>query len=406
MVGSGAIQFLPLSPPETLNSITQLFRGGQSRPGLVVAGSDGPVLHVAGLRIPIPKSAGAFEAGQRVLVTLLNSGQTPTLRVAPQPPAQPPASPPPQAPTALLSKLLESLGVLSQQNLSAASAIVPTNVALPEQALRALMALFAARQNAGRALATISTLLQTALAAGAVSSEAVQIVEKLAARMKATDAGAFREAIATVREAAGKPAEARLAQLVLSGASSDIETVLRGSLYAELSRLSNDRKLAAFLKSNGQLAAFESAMEGLLEQLRGGEVHRARAAEIPYQFIDLPLNPQSGFDRVHLHFFGDGGAEDDDAAPSTSLLVFDLSLSRLGDMWITLRTTPNACSCRIQTCDPNAAATIDEHAHELSRALTDAGYPGTVVEAAAWEGDRFDAVADLFRNASGLDLSA
>ncbi len=144
----------------------------------------------------------------------------------------------------------------------------------------------------------------------------------------------------------------------------------------------------------------------LLEQLRGGDVHRARAAEIPYQFINLPLNPQSGFDRVHVHFFGDGSAEDDDAAPSTSLVVFDLSLSRLGDMWITLRTTPNACSCRIQTCDPNAAATIDEHAHDLSRALTDAGYPETVVEAAVWEGDRFDAVADLFRNASGLDLSA
>ena len=406
MVGSGAIQFLPLSLPETLNSITQLFRGGQTRPGLVIAGRDGLVLQVAGLRVPIPKSAGAFEAGQRVVVTLLNSGQTPTLRVALQPAVQHPVSPQPQAPLALLSKLLESLGALSQQNLSAASAIVPANVTLPEQALRALMALFPARRNAGRALATVSALLETALAAGAVSPEAVQTVERLAARMKATDAAAFREAIATVREATGRPAEARLAQLVRLGAASDPETVLRGSLYAELSRLSADRKLAGFLKSTGQFAAFESAIDSLLEQLRGGEVHRTRAADIPYQFIDLPLNPQSGFERVHVHFFGDGKTENDDDAPSASLVVFDLSLSRLGDMWITLRTTPNTCSCRIQASDPNAAAAIDEHAHELSSALTDAGYPGTTVEAAAWEGDRFDAVADLFRNASGLDISA
>ncbi len=406
MVGPGAIQFLPLSLPDTLNSITHLFRGGQTRPGLVTASREGLVLQVAGARVPIPKSAGTFEAGQRVVVSLVNSGQAPALRVAAQPAAPLPASPQPQAPLGLLSAVLESLGALSQQNLSAASAIVPTNIALPEQALRALMALFAARRNAGRALATVSALLETAVAAGAVSSEMAQTIERLAARMKATDAGAFREALSTLRAATGKPVEARLAQLLRSGADSDPEAVLRGSLYAELFRLSVDRKLAGFLKSAGQLAAFESAMDGLLEQLRGGDVHRTRAAEIPYQFINLPLNPQTGFERVHVHVFSDGkNAKENDTA-STSLVVFDLSLSRLGDMWIALRTTPNTCSCRIQTSDPQAAAAINEHAGELSNALADAGYPGTVVEAVVWEGDRFDAVADLFRSAAGLDISA
>ena len=406
MVGPGTIQFLPLSLPDTLNSITHLFRGGQTRPGLVITGREGLFLQVAGARIPIPKSAGTFKAGQRVVVTLVNSGQAPVLRVAPQPIVQQPAPPSPQAPLALLSAVLESLGALSQKNLAAAATIVPTNVALSEQALRALMTLFVARPGAGRALATLSALLETALAAGAVPSEAVQTVERLAAGMKATDARAFRKALSTVKAATGKAAETRLAQFVRSGTESDPETVLRGSLYAELSRLSADRKLAGFLKSTGQFAAFESAMDGLLEQLRGGDVHRMRAAEIPYQFIDLPLNPQSGFDRVHLHFFGDGKKDKENGAPSTYLVVFDLSLSRLGDMSIALRTTPKTCSCRIQTSSPAAAAAINEHAQELSKALADAGYPETVVEAAVWEGDRFDAVGDLFRSASGLDISA
>ena len=406
MVGPGTIQFLPLSLPDTLNSITHLFRGGQTRPGLVITGREGLFLQVAGARIPIPKSAGTFEAGQRVVITLVNSGQAPALRVAPQAIAQHPAPPSPQGPLPFLSAVLESLGALSQKNIAAAAAIVPANVALPEQALRALMALFAARRNAGRALATVSALLETALAAGAVSSEAVPTLERLAAQMKATEAGAFREALSTVEAATGKAVETRLAQLVRSGTDSDPETVLRGSLYAELSRLSADRKLAGFLKSTGGLAAFESALDGLLEQLRGGDVHRARAAEIPYQFINLPLNPQSGFDRVHVHFFGDGRNEKENGAPSTSLVVIDLSLSLLGAMWITLRTTPNTCSCRIQTIGPDAAAAINEHAQELSKALADAGYAETVVEAVVWEGDRFEAVADLFRSASGLDISA
>lgn len=361
---------------------------------------------MAGARIPIPKSAGAFESGQRVVVTLVESGQGPTLRISPQPAPYQAASTAPAAPLGLLSAVLESLGALSRQNLSAASSLLPASVALPEQAMRALLAMYVGRRDAGRALATVSTLLQGAVEAGAIPPEVAQTVEKLAARMKATDARAFRDALRAVRASTGKPAEARLAQLVLSGSDSDVQAALRESLYVQLTQLRANQKLSAFLKGTGRLGAFETAVDGLLEQLRGGDVQRMSASEIPYQLIELPLHPQSGFERAQVHFFGEENNTKQGGSPGTSLVVFDLSLSRLGDMWITLRTTQKTCTCRIETVDPNAAAMIEEHSEELANALAEAGYPGAVVESAAWEGDRLAAVADLFRGVSGLDISA
>ncbi|MCH7908456.1 MAG: flagellar hook-length control protein FliK, partial [Candidatus Hydrogenedentes bacterium] len=286
----------------------------------VLGDGDALVLQVAGARIPIPKSAGAFESGQRVVVTLVESGQGPTLRISPQPAPYQAASTAPAAPLGLLSAVLESLGALSRQNLSAASSL--------------------------------------------------------------------------------------LAQLVLSGSDSDVQAALRESLYVQLTQLRANQKLSAFLKGTGRLGAFETAVDGLLEQLRGGDVQRMSASEIPYQLIELPLHPQSGFERAQVHFFGEENNTKQGGSPGTSLVVFDLSLSRLGDMWITLRTTENMCTCRIETVDPNAAAMIEEHSEELANALAEAGYPGAVVESAAWEGDRLAAVADLFRGVSGLDISA
>ncbi|MDK1021101.1 MAG: flagellar hook-length control protein FliK, partial [Candidatus Hydrogenedentes bacterium] len=197
-----------------------------------------------------------------------------------------------------------------------------------------------------------------------------------------------------------------LAQLVLSGSDSDVQAALRESLYVQLTQLRANQKLSAFLKGTGRLGAFETAVDGLLEQLRGGDVQRMSASEIPYQLIELPLHPQSGFERAQVHFFGEENNTKQGGSPGTSLVVFDLSLSRLGDMWITLRTTQKTCTCRIETVDPNAAAMIEEHSEELANALAEAGYPGAVVESAAWEGDRLAAVADLFRGVSGLDISA
>ena len=406
MVGPGSVQFLPVSLTGAIDSIAHLLRGGQTFRGLVLGDSDALVLLVAGARIRIPKSAGAFESGQRVVVTLVDSGQGPTLRISPQPAAVQAASAAPAAPIGLLSAVLESLGALSRQNLSAAASLLPANVALPEQAMRALLAVLVGHRDAGRALATVSTLLQNAVEAGVISPEAAQTVAKLAARMKAADAAAFRDALRAVRASTGKPVEARLAQLLLSGSESDVQAALRESLYAQLTQLRADRKLFAFLKSTGRLGAFETAVDGLLEQLRGGDVQRMSASEIPYQLIDLPLHPQSGFERAQVHFFGGGKNERQDGMPGTPLVVFDLSLSRLGDMWITLRTMEKTCTCRIETVDPKAATMIEEHSAELVDALAEAGYPGAVVESESWEGDRLAAVADLFRGVSGLDISA
>lgn len=406
MVDLGSVQILPVSPTGAIDSVAHLFRGGQSLRGLILGDGDALVLQVAGLRIPIRRSAGAFEPGQRVVVTLVESAQGPTLRISPQPPTTPAAPTAPAAPLGLLSAVLESLGALSRQNISAASSLLPASVTLSEQAIRALLAVFIGRRDAGRALATVSMLLQGAVEAGVISSEAAQTVQKLAARMKATDAAAFREALRAVRASTGDPVEARLAQLVLSGNASDVQAALRESLYAQLSRLRADEKLSGFLKSTGGLGTFETAADGLLEQLRGGDVQRMSASEIPYQLIDLPLHPQSGFKRAQVHFFGEEKNEQQDGMPGTSLVVFDLSMSRLGDMWITLRTTENMCTCRIETVDPNAATMIEAHSEELANALAEAGYPGVVVESQHWDGDRLGAVADLFRGISGLDVSA
>lgn len=406
MVGPGSVQFLPVSLTGAADSVANLFQGGQTLRGLVLSEGDSLVLQVAGARVPIARGAGAFESGQRVVVTLVESGQGPALRISPQPATVQAASAAPAAPLGLLSAVLESLGALSRQNLSAAASLLPASAALPEKAMRALLAVFAGRRDAGRALATVSALLQSAVEAGAISPEVAQAVEKLAARMKATDATAFRGALRAARASTGKPVETRLAELVLSGSGSDVQAALLESLHAQLTQLRADQGLSAFLKSTGRLGAFEAAADGLLEQLRGGDVQRMSASEIPYQFIELPLHPESGFERAQVHFFGEEKDGERDGPPGMSFVVFDLNLSRLGDMWITLRMVEKACTCRIETVDAGVAAMIEEHSEELADALAEAGYPGAIVESKLWAGDRLSAVADLFRGVSGLDISA
>ncbi len=406
MVGPGAIQFVPVSFSDTVDSLAALFRGGQTQRGLVVRGGESLLLQIAGARVPLPKNAGAFEAGQRVLVTLSESPAGATLRISPQPASTSSAPAAPAAPSLLLSSVLESLGALSQKNLSAAARILPAQVALPEEAMRALLSLFVSRRETGRSLATVSNLLQEAIASGAISRGAAQLIKDLAARMKTSDAASFREALRAIREITSKPVEARLAALMRSGGEDALESALRDSLYAQLARLRTDRGLTEFLRASGKLAAFEAAVDGLVEQIRGNDLQQLRAPEISYHFVEMPLHPESEITRAQVHFFEDEDADDREGGSESSLVVLDLSLSRLGDLWVTLRVVENVCVCRIEATDPVVAAQIGEHAHELAGALRDAGYSDAVVEAEVLEGDRIDAVARLFGGLSGLDISA
>ena len=107
-----------------------------------------------------------------------------------------------------------------------------------------------------------------------------------------------------------------------------------------------------------------------------------------------------------MHFFGDGAAAGKDGSDDSSTVVLDLSLSRLGDLWITLRCVKDVCICRIEAVDADVVDLISAHAELLTRSFQEAGYAQATVEARAWNGDRLEAVVNAFRGAAALDVSA
>lgn len=401
MEGHSGIRVFAMPLNVSPDTLPAPFGGGRSLPGFIVRSGDGIAVQLVGVRVPLPTGAGGFEPGQRVAVALVVSENGRTIQVTSVSPAHSEPATAPSAPAALVAAVLEALGALSPVALAAANEILPKQVSLPEGAMRAFFALFVARRDAGRALATLSTVLVDALAGGVITPEIAREVKAFADSMKAADAKSFRAALQSVRSRMGAPIEGQLAGLLESGGELD------ESFFVRLLHMRGDAKLAAFLRDNGQWSAFDSAVNTLLEQFRGVELQHLRAPDLPYQFIELPLDPQAGFTRVQIHFFGEDSASRDPDASGTSIVMLDLSLSNLGDLWITLRTAGENCTCRIEATRADIVDLIVRQSGDLSSALAQAGYSaGASVDASLWGGDRLEAVANAFRGLSGLDLSA
>ena len=174
-----------------------------------------------------------------------------------------------------------------------------------------------------------------------------------------------------------------------------------GDLRTLLARLTQDEALRAWLAQQGETDAFDSAAGRLTQRLTAGEAQQLHGLERPYAFLDLPVRLLDGFRHGQVHFLNDGATTSGEAQ---TRVVLDLELTKLGPVWVALSCRGSTCHCQVRAL-PDVRPAIAEDGDALREALSSAGYTA-VVQVAAWEGNRVEALAAWLQPSAGLDTRA
>jgi hypothetical protein len=358
-------------------------------------------LQVGGNRVPLQANAG-LTAGQSVQVEVLRSDSGVQLRLTPTPQSSSTTAPPPTtANSAVLQSAIQALG--ATRNLETLARILPQSAQSNADAVRQLLTLFLRPGSAGPDAQHLSGVLQGAMDAGVIPPTLGEgIVAQLSVLFGGEGFSAERLQRLAARARAGL--EARIAQALRTGNLPTLLDQLQDDILFQLDRLRRDESLARHLAARGDLDAFNEAAERIHERLSGGRLQNLRALELPYFFFEVPMDGESG--RAQVHIFGDGRSDDGAFGRRHAYVALDVSLSRIGDLWIGLSFDEGRCSCAFRSPDSEVRRTINEDTHALKEALADAGYPGATVHTQAWNGDRLDALESALRRLSGLSVNA
>ncbi len=377
------------------------------RPGhlfqAVVQGAAGKLtLQIANTSVPLQPGTG-LQPGQQVQVEVRQGAEGMQLRVTPQPPAPSTAqgAAPQMAP--VLTTVLETLGLLRQAG--AAAQMLPRGLPPVAAAVRDLLALFQHRASLGSDLERFVALARQAVRAGALPPDQTRGLEALLTRLVARNADGIEGALrAWVSQ--GGPMEAQMARALAEQGLDEALARLRGDLKALISQLRDNPDLLRFLRTAGTAREFEAIGDRLLTRLSGGELQNLRALDQPYFFVELPFGADSPIKHAQIHFFGEQAGKGNAFDRSDAMVAMDLSMTQLGDLWISLRVTQGRCFCTFGATAEAAIEAIEHASDELTQGLAEAGYPNAVVKVRPWNGDRFAEVSALVGRFAGLDVEA
>jgi len=294
---------------------------------------------------------------------------------------------------------------MSPANLNAATSILPSGIHLSEATVRMLLTLFVSRGQSGRDLATVATHIRAALSAGALPPDWANTVLSLLDEAAASDDRQFRAALEKALQRARSPVEARIAHALARG-DSDPATALQGDLRAQLLHFRENAALTKFLNGKGDLATFRQAADGIVERLTGTHLQNTHGIDHNYYFLELPLNPNAQMNSAQVHFFLDGKSTQAGGHPEDATVVLDLSTRHLGDLWVSLQTQSDACTCRFKAVREESVAAIRNAEADIKAALLATGFQHVDIRIAAWDGDRLRAVSGLMGRLAGLDTTA
>jgi hypothetical protein len=376
------------------------LRAGQVLQGMVRQTGDGLAIQAAGIRAPLPEGTG-LHAGQAVTVEVLDTSVGLQLRVTPQTAAAPTATSPLDA---LVAQVLTTLNAQAPPDVLAR--MLPQNLPQTQEAIRALVNLFLARGTTGADLQHVAGAIEQAVTAGVLTSAETKTVLALIGRFEAADQAQFQAVLRQLADASGRTVEGRIALAIASGRIDEAVNAARAGLREQLVRLRENPALRAFLRTSGQLRTFESSVDRVLDRMLGSQLQNLRSLEQPYLFIEIPGQPNGSLVHGQLHFFADGNGKRRGFAEGHTMVAMDLRMSRLGDMWIALRTVHGHCVCQLRAVDPGAREALTAASDELALALEGAGYPGARVEVTGWDGDRLRETAALMHRFSGLNVKA
>ncbi len=383
---------------------------GQRVSTLVQGQSPQLFLMLSGLRIPLDaQSAAALAPGQSVWVEILQ-GKKPgqfQVRVSPQPQSSaPPASSAASGQASLmpmLNSVLDMLeGALSERD---AVQLLPRQLPQEGAVIRQLFNLFTQQGKTGADLQSLALTLADAHTAGALDSSTYTLLLNCLGEFQMGDEKNFRKALSMLGK--GQSLEGFLAKVVADTATLDEATLppaLR--LLITLGRLQQDEDFQQYLLETQKKNPFDQVVQRITERLDGGQWQNLRNQEQPYLFLELPLPPGEALYDAQLHFFADGHASKQRFDKKNATVVLDITLTRLGPLWITFHVSQNQCQCHFRATQPDIVALLEGNAQALSKELAEVGYVTPHIRVSLWDGDRVQACVRLMQRFKNVNLQA
>ena len=284
--------------------------------------------------------------------------------------------------------------------------LLPQALPRTEHAIRLLLSMHFNRGTVGKDLASVASLLTQAVDAGVMSDAEASTVASILRFVGAVPEDDLESLVRRTVSQTGRSLESRLATAVAAGNVEAFLDEIEGDLVVQLNRLRADENLATYLRRSGRYADFQSGIERILDRFSGGQLQNLRSLEHPYYFLELPSDPQSPLKHAQVHFFGEGQGRGREFSTENTTVVFDLSTTRLGDLWISISPVQGICHCWIRATDADVVRMVDETAAELAQRLETCGYLGAQVHATLWDGNRLREAANLMRRFEGISLQA
>ena len=401
MAGAGGVQpfTVPLAAGQGLPSGLRVGQTFQA----VIQGQPGSLsVVIGGTRVAIgdlPQLApGQVVSGE---VSRVDSGLQ--IRISPQPaaPAGQPAS------TASLpqvvANVLQSMSALgaAQDAAHVLNASMPAN----EAAVRNVLSLFLSDAQTGTDLQMLLGAVNDAARAGALTQTLADNFGLLVSTLVFAGDRDLRALLQAWRRS-GRTIEGRLAMAMQSGRLDEVLAEVESDLRGLLMRVRNEEPFLRFLRGEGRLRAFQEAADRVLDRFTGSALQNLRGLEQPYVFMEIPALPNTGLERLQLHFLGERGGGGRRIDPRNCTVAIDLSLTRLGDLWILLRVVEGQCSCLVRASDAAAVEALQAEEAGFVESLKDAGFENAQVRFGLWEGDRLRQVGQLMQQHGHMDMRA
>jgi hypothetical protein len=344
----------------------------------------------------------ALAPGQLLRVEVVETATGLQLRLMPLNQTETQGAPATSVPLqALLASILQELGAL--EKLPHATSLLPAQLPATTQAIRQVISLFLGQDILGRDLQQLVTLINQAVAQGALPQTFTGDFFSLVAQFSAANTQEFTGLLKKLT--ANRSLEARLALAMKEGKVDSLLKNLQSQLRTEVARLRGNEALLTYLRGTRQLKTFEATVQHVMDRLSGAQAQNLHSLDQPYLFLDLPLLPDTGFKYAQLHFLSEGGGKQKKFDRNQAQVALDLATTSLGALWVSLNITNGHCRCAFRTQNSAVAELLKEASPELRQALDKAGYPNTEILVKSWDGDRIKETARLLRRFSGLNLN-
>ena len=344
--------------------------------------------------------------GQVVDVRVARRGAATELHLSPQPEVET-SQPVPKSPSVeqTIRALLNEQGTQPSANLVRLLSAAGGQIPLTADTIGALVRLFAERTRTSGDQSRFNRIVEELVAAGVFSGNDGDAMARALESLSVRTAATLVSMLKRMRARAGNPVEAQLAKVVQGEQS--IEAILRNpDRIAQILRsIQQHEEVVQFLRQSGQWEEFRTATDRVLDRMVATHLQNTAGLEQPYVFVNLPLALEGFIDSAHIHFWienGDGKSTDPE---EDAVAALDLRMTRLGDLWISLRIHQDRCSCRVLATSEEIVEALRAASGELEQILNGIGFSGADVEVGYWDGDRIRETADFMRPLSRLDLT-